>query len=204
MTRTSRHRVPLFASLPRSLCFSIARAICAILLLAGVQINAQTNAAPDRPRVSVGDAYYPPFIKLVPQTLPFGMGPIAAIWTPDERFVIAVFSSNESTAPPDMALVVWDFRSGQIVNWVDFEGDRSDALFVKSLSIDEKSTVSIEALLRRPGEAACHGVTLRYRLASCGLSDSFFSFLATPPRSPFFPISFSNFSTVVMHPMNFR
>lgn len=164
MTRTSRHRVPLFESLPRSLCFSIARAVCAILLLAGAQIHAQTNAAPDRPRVSVGDAYYPPFIKLVPQTLPFGMGPIAAIWTPDERFVIAVFSSSESTAPPDMALVVWDFRSGQIVNWIDFEGDRSDALFVKGLSIDEKSTVSIEALLHRPGEAACHGVTLRYRL----------------------------------------
>ncbi len=112
----------------------------------------------------VGDAYYPPYLKAVLQSQLPSDQPGLAIWTPDEKFIIAVIGASGSVAGKDMSLVIWDFRSGTIVNRVPFPAHLgTSSVYIQAMAIDAKSTVTISASIKSESAAACESKALSYK-----------------------------------------
>ncbi len=146
--------------------------VCAALLMMAVpcvghaqSLTTQTQATPSPPpRTFVGDAYYQPYLKAVLQSqLPSDQAGLA-IWSPDEKFIIAIVGADGSVAGKDMSLVIWDFRSGTIVNRVPFPAHLgTSSIYIQSMAIDAKSTVTITASITSDSASTCESKTLSYK-----------------------------------------
>ena len=123
----------------------------------------------------VGDAVFRKHPEIVLQTQSSAEDAKLALWTPDEKFVVAVFGIRGSVAARDHSLVVWDYRSGDIVNRVDLPDLGSNSsIFVHNMYISKGSVIELTASVRRPDGEPCKSIILTYKFnQSAGWREKF-------------------------------
>ena len=115
--------------------------------------------------VQIGDAAYQRHPEIVLQTQSSAEEAKLGLWTPDEKFVVAVFGIRGSVATRDHSLVVWNYRSGDIVNRFAFPDLGSDSsIFVHNIYINRGSRIEVRASVERPSGGECSSIILKYDL----------------------------------------
>ena len=111
-----------------------------------------------------GDAVFQRYPEIVLQTQSSAEESKLALWTPDEKFVVAVFGIRGSVAARDHSLVVWDYRSGDIVNRVEFPDlGNNSSIFVHNIYISRGSTVELRASVGGRDGERCNSIILTYK-----------------------------------------
>ena len=112
----------------------------------------------------IGDAISRRYPEIVLQTRSSADEAKLALWTPDEKLVVAVIGAKGSVATRDHSLVVWDFRNGDIVNRVEFPDLGSNSsVYIHNIYISGGSTLELRASLQPEGGAGCESIILTYK-----------------------------------------
>lgn len=112
----------------------------------------------------VGDAVATRFPSIVLQTRPPADEAKLALWTPDEKLVVAVMGAKGSTDARNHSLLVWNFRSGEIVNRVEFPDLGSgSSVFVHNMYISGGARIELRASLQTQPGAGCESIVLTYK-----------------------------------------
>ncbi len=112
----------------------------------------------------IGDAISLRFPSIVLQTQPPADEAKLALWTPDEKLVVAVMGAKGSTDARDHSLLVWNFRSGEIVNRVEFPDLGSgSSVFVHNMYIAGGARIELRASLKPAAGAGCESIVMIYK-----------------------------------------
>ena len=112
----------------------------------------------------VGDAISRRYPAIVLQTRSSSDEAKLALWTPDEKLVVAVMGAKGSVEARDHSLLVWDFRSGDIVNRVEFPDLGSgSSIFVHNMYISRGATIELRASLQTEAGGGCESIILTYK-----------------------------------------
>lgn len=162
------------------------------------------DATEDQPALTmVGDGYYPSYFRLVMQSRLPNEEPRLAIWTPDEKFVIAIMGAEKSQIGRGMSLIVWDFRTGQLVNRVPLPAWLDQPIFIDRLSLNAKSVVEVALSMTVKGDDSCKAFALTYKLTvtlDWRIKRSINTPASCAVRAPAFPPSPSGKYKLVMQP----
>lgn len=132
--------------------------------LAALSIPAAAQDSHTEPTAFKGDAYYPPYLAVVLQSISYDEMPKLAIWTPDEKFVIAVFGAEKSAATQSTSLIIWDHGTNHIVNRIMFGPAIGDEVFVHKMEIIAESHVALEVSVKSKDATSCENRILIYEL----------------------------------------
>lgn len=112
----------------------------------------------------IGDAISQRYPEIVLQTQSPADEAKLALWTPDEKLVVAVIGAKGSVATRDHSLVVWDFRNGDIVNRVEFPDLGSNSsIYIHNIYISRGSTAELRASLQTEDGPGCESIILTYK-----------------------------------------